>query len=168
MRRSRSSSTSWRRCWWSEQGLHRGSAWPRRARRWNADCRRFKSTSAAIACRLRSPHSPPNSSNRSTGSACCTSVRRRNHTRSRLRPSDDLRDLREAFRGFEREPFVSQDCVPLLVDLVRVGERLYDLVVRDAEGQRGRRRAVGEGLVPHLLTVATVAVHDHVRYTHAL
>src|SRR5207245_2060468 len=93
---------------------------PTRARRWNADCRRFRSTSAAIASRLRSPHSPPNSSNRSTGSACCTSG-----TRSRLRSSDDLGDFREALRGFEREPFVSEDRVPLLVDLVRVGERLH-------------------------------------------
>src|SRR5438876_231159 len=81
---------------------------------------------------------------------------------------DDLGDLREALRGFECEPLVSEDRVPLLVDLVRVGERLHDLVVRDAEGPRGRRRPDCEERVPHLLPVAAVEVHHHDRPDPAL
>src|SRR2546427_9089703 len=58
--------------------------------------------------------------------------------------SHDFRNLRESLRRFEREALVAEDRVPLLVDLVRVHESLDDLIVRDAERARRRRRADGQ------------------------
>src|SRR2546427_10200718 len=55
-----------------------------------------------------------NWSSRSIDSACCASAR--------PGTSDDLRDLREALGRFEGQPLISEDCVPFLVDLVRVDE----------------------------------------------
>src|SRR5712692_3545345 len=88
---------------------------------------------------------------RSTDSASCTEAR----------GSDDLRDFGKALRGFEREAFVSEDCVALLVDLMGVHEGLDHLVVRDTERSRRRRRADGQKRVPHLLPVPGVEVHHN-------
>src|SRR3989475_693453 len=75
--------------------------------------------------------------------------------------SHDLRNLRESLCRFEREAFVAEDRVPLLVDLVRVHESLDDLIVRDAERARRRRRADGQERVPDFLPIAGMEVHHH-------
>src|SRR2546427_231167 len=56
---------------------------------------------------------------------------------------------------------VHDDRVPLLVDLVRVHESLDDLIVRDAERARRRRRADGQERVPDFLPITSVEVHHH-------
>src|SRR5881296_4239641 len=84
------------------------------------------------------------------------------------RPSDDLRDAGEPLRGLLGEARVPEDRVPLRVDLVRVDQRLEDLVVREAEGPRGRRRPDREERVPDLLPVPAVEVHHHDRPDAAL
>src|SRR5438093_1054585 len=90
------------------------------------------------------------------------------NTRVATRSSDDLRDMRETLRGLVRDPRVPEDRVPLRVDLVRVDQRLEDLVVREPERPRGRRRPDREECVPDLLPVPAVEVHHHDRPDPAL
>src|SRR6267378_1132593 len=81
---------------------------------------------------------------------------------------DDFGNFRESLRRLECEAFVPEDCVPLLVDFVRMDESLDDLVVRHAKGPGGRRGADREERVPHLLPVPAVKVHHHDRPNTAL
>src|SRR2546422_1016527 len=68
----------------------------------------------------------------------------------------------------EDEPWVIDFSEAIRVDRARVHESLDDLIVRDAERPRRRRRADGQERVPDFLPIASVEVHHHDRPDAAL